>query len=191
MKSGRLGGCGRSALSSALAVCARAGSDEELQDLKAAYVAAEGDMGRILEAVYFGSVEEEARYRALLEPLVASGALPSFTAFTHEPAKRKAARQKKAGRERAEAEAHAASLNLKTDADLAALIRGRQQSGMADLVARLEAKYDTASAAGSADRKRKGAAAAASAPPPPTDAEFEATQRRLTEQREQRKKKKT
>lgn len=164
------------------------GSDEELQDLKAAYVASEGDMGRILEAVYFGSVEEEARYRALLEPLVASGALPSFTAFTHEPAKRKAARQKKAGRERAEAEAHAASLNLKTDADLAALIRGRQQSGMADLVARLEAKYDPAgAAAGPADRKRKGAAAA----PPPSDADFEATQSRLTEQREQQKKKKT
>ena len=151
------------------------GSEEETEDLKAAYLAAEGDMGAILDAVYFGSVDEEARYRALLERLIEAKTLPAFRAFSHESARKKAARQKKAARERAEAEEHAARLNVKTDADLTALIQSRRHTGMADLVARLEAKYMAPQAPSGSPRKRNGGVATHE----PSVAEFAAAQQRL------------
>jgi DnaJ homolog subfamily C member 9 len=141
--------------------------------LQVAYVAARGEMNGILDAVYFGSVEEEDRYRALLAPLVAAGTLPSFTAFTNESARKRAARHRRAGKERAEAEAHAAKLQLRTDADLTALIQGRRKTGLDDLVARLEAKYSGGgSSSGSSTRSKR-------APTEPTDAEFAAAAKRV------------
>jgi len=140
--------------------------------LKAAYKAAKGHMDVILENVYFGHVDEEPRYRRLLEPLVASGELPAYAAFTKESAQKKAARRKRAERERAEAEAHAAALNLKTDGDLAALIQKRREADHSGLIARLEAKYGGASSG--SGRKR-----AKASNPEPSEEEFAAAQARL------------
>jgi len=150
------------------------GSAEELEDLKTAYKAAKGSMDVILDNVYFGHVDEELRYRQLLEPLVASGELPAYAAFTKESAQKKAARRKRAERERAEAEAHAAVLNLKTDSDLAAVIQKRREAGHADLIARLEAKYGGGGNNSGSGRKRTKASN-----PEPSEEEFAAVQERL------------
>ena len=135
---------------------------------------AKGDMTGIIEAVYFGTVDEEARYRALLAPLVASGELPAFKVFTSESASAKAARQRRAARESAEATAHAKSLGVATDGGpgLAALIQRRHQAGMSSLIASLEARY-----APPAKGAKRSASAATAAEP--TDAEFDAAQKRL------------
>lgn len=70
------------------------GSAEEEEDLRAAYLACEGDMGGVLDRVPCASVDSEDRLRALLQRFIDSDQLPAFRAFTHETKAKKAARKR-------------------------------------------------------------------------------------------------
>lgn len=71
------------------------GSDEELKDLKVAYLEFEGDMERLLENVLCATVDDEDRFRNLLEALINKGELPEFHSFSKEDKKKKKARRQK------------------------------------------------------------------------------------------------
>nr|CAD7463139.1 unnamed protein product [Timema tahoe] len=79
------------------------GSDEELQDLKRAYLGGKGDMDLILELVPFTNTDEEPRLKKLIQGLIDRGEVPAFPAFTHESAQKKANRKRKWEREAREA----------------------------------------------------------------------------------------
>ena len=73
------------------------GSEEELADLKTAYMEGEGDMGVIIDSVLCCTAEDEDRFAGILTDLIHAGELPEFDAFMKESVKKKAARQKKVG----------------------------------------------------------------------------------------------
>ena len=57
------------------------GSAEETEDLKRAYVAAKGDMGKVLDNVMMCTADDEPRFREQLQALIASGELPELRGF--------------------------------------------------------------------------------------------------------------
>ncbi|XP_041371848.1 dnaJ homolog subfamily C member 9-like [Gigantopelta aegis] len=119
------------------------GSMEELQDLKAAYLECEGDMGRILDGVLCTTADDEPRFVDILKDLICKKELPDFKNFSKESKTKKKARQKKAESEADEAEKAATELGLK-DKSLTALIKNRQKTREAaadNFFAQLEAKY--------------------------------------------------
>ena len=134
------------------------GSDEEKDDLLVAYEQAEGDMDAIYESVMLSDVlEDDDRFRSILDEAIASGDVPAFTKYTKETKKSKQARIKAAQGEAAEAEDYAKELGVhdklfgnksgkgkskkeSSEDALAALIKRRQddRSGFLD---RLAEKY--------------------------------------------------
>jgi len=143
-------------------VCLLTGSDEELTDLKEAYLLAKGDMGQILETVILASVDDEERFRSLLAPFIESKEIPTYKQFVNENAKKAKQRKTKAEKEAKEAEEHAKELGLEKPADtaaLSALIKGRNQNSFEAMISRLEDKYKGAEG-GEKGGKRKGKAAA-------------------------------
>ncbi|ESO90061.1 hypothetical protein LOTGIDRAFT_65996, partial [Lottia gigantea] len=120
------------------------GSEEELKDLKEAYVESEGDMGVIIDSVLCASIEDEPRFEQILKDLIKKKELPKFKNFTNEKKSKKSARKQKADEEAKEAEAHAKKLGISDEDSLTALIKKRQQSRKAssdDFFAQLEARY--------------------------------------------------
>jgi len=120
------------------------GSDEELTDLKEAYLLAKGDMGQILETVILASVDDEERFRSLLAPFIESKEIPTYKQFVNENAKKAKLRKTKAEKEAKEAEEHAKELGLEKVADttaLSALIKGRSQNKFDAMISRLDDKY--------------------------------------------------
>ncbi len=121
------------------------GSAEELEDIMAAYLKYYGDISKISESIFFGSVYEEARYQEIIKRQISKGILPEYK--NPESAKKKALRMKRAEREAKEASAYAKELGLNSKADsreegnLVALIQGRQKSRFDDMISGLEAKY--------------------------------------------------
>jgi len=71
------------------------GSDEELSSLKEAYLSSKGNMQHVIDSVMCASVEDEERFKKLLEPLVKSKELPSYKKFFKEPAASKKKRHSK------------------------------------------------------------------------------------------------
>ncbi len=71
------------------------GSEEELRDLKRAYVDNKGDMNRILEYVMFSSPEDEPRFGEILHKWIDNEEVPAFDKFLKEPTSRKENRRKK------------------------------------------------------------------------------------------------
>ncbi|XP_013385220.1 dnaJ homolog subfamily C member 9 [Lingula anatina] len=119
-------------------------SEEELNDLKAAYVDYEGDMDEIIDSVLCASVEDEPRFRNILTELIKRKELPSFKKFAKESRAKKDARKRKAQAEAQEAEELASELGLDKNNSLQALIKKNQQSReeqMGGFLASLEAKY--------------------------------------------------
>jgi len=121
------------------------GSDEEKADLREAYLAAEGDMGGVLDRVPCASADSEPRLRQLLQQLIDDGQLTALKAFTHESKAKRAARKRKAAAEAAEAEEEKEKLGLgNSDGDLHAMIQARQETrgaAMGSFFDQLEAKY--------------------------------------------------
>lgn len=122
------------------------GSAEELEDLLAAYVKHDGNIGGISNAVFFGSVDEEERYRTTFRRAIGRGIvaplgdmLASEKAYT----KGREKRVKKQRKEAEEAEEHAKELGIDTKADLASLIQAKRSRKDTFLDA-LEHKYATA-----------------------------------------------
>ncbi|KAK7942698.1 uncharacterized protein PG986_011811 [Apiospora aurea] len=133
------------------------GSDEEKDDVLAAYEQGEGDMDVVYERVMLSDVlEDDARFRAIIDEAIESEDVPAFEAYTKETKKSKKARVDAAKGEANEAEEYAKELGIhdklfgggkdggsggnstakkgkksKKDSSedaLAALIRGKQQS---------------------------------------------------------------
>ena len=59
-----------------------AGSKEELEDLKTAYVDCNGDVGDMIDHVMCATEEDEGRFRNILRGLVAGGELPQLDGFS-------------------------------------------------------------------------------------------------------------
>lgn len=120
------------------------GTDEEKEDLSRLYLQHEGDMDLIMDSALFAEEDEEPRIRAILQSLVDAKELPAFKAFTHESAKKKSNRKRRAEKERKEAEEMQKEMGINSNDSLEALIKRRQKSnehGFNSLIAGLEAKY--------------------------------------------------
>ncbi|XP_012946258.1 dnaJ homolog subfamily C member 9 [Aplysia californica] len=137
------------------------GSDEEIEDLKNAYLASEGDMSVVMDTVLCCTYEDEPRFTKILKDLIKSGDLPDFDKFSKENKRSKNGRLKKAAAEAKEAEEEAKKLKLDGSQDsLFAAIAQRQASRarQADgFLSQLEAKYagDGAKKGGGGKKKSK------------------------------------
>ncbi|KAM6105380.1 dnaJ homolog subfamily C member 9-like [Pterocles gutturalis] len=119
-------------------------SEQELADIKAAYVNFEGDMDRIMESVLCVTYTDEPRIRRIIEKAIDSGEVPSYKAFVQESKKKMNARKRRAEKEAKEAEKAKLELGLGGEDGLKALIESRnkdRKKEMDDFLAQLEAKY--------------------------------------------------
>ncbi|KAL1877329.1 hypothetical protein VTK73DRAFT_8782 [Phialemonium thermophilum] len=92
------------------------GSKEERDDLLAAYEEFEGRMDDIYEAVMLSDVlEDDGRFRKIIDDAIASGEVRSFPAYTRESKRSKEARIKAARAESKEAEEYAKELGVHED----------------------------------------------------------------------------
>ena len=103
------------------------GSEQELEDLKSAYVEYEGDMDQILDNILCSTIDDEPRFHDLIKGWIKSAEVPSFPAFQKETAKKR--QKRKRAHEKEAMEASQAAVELNTDgSDLTSLIKARQQS---------------------------------------------------------------
>ncbi|NXW89904.1 DNJC9 protein, partial [Alopecoenas beccarii] len=119
-------------------------SEEELADVKAAYVDFEGDMDRIMASVLCADYTDEPRIRKIIEKAIDSGEVPSYKAFVKESKQKMMARKRRAEKEAREAEKTKEELGLGGEDDLKALIQSKnkdRKKEMDDFLAQLEAKY--------------------------------------------------
>jgi DnaJ homolog subfamily C member 9 len=144
-------------------------SDEEKDDLLAAYEEFEGDMDKIYESVMLSDVQEDdARFREIIDAAIEAGEVESFPTYTKETAKSKKARLKRGAAEAKEAAEYAKELGVHDkvygkkkgkkdgDADLAALIRSRQEDRGTSFLDQLAEKYGATNGKSSKSKKRKG-----------------------------------
>ncbi|PFH60981.1 hypothetical protein XA68_18454 [Ophiocordyceps unilateralis] len=135
-------------------------SDEEKDDVLAAYEECQGDMDGVYERVILSNViSDDARFRRIIDEAIETGDVDAFIAYTKESKKKRAARLKAATAEEAEAEDYAKELGVhdelfgggkkkgsgksKKSAEdgLAALIQKRQQDRSANFIDQLAQKY--------------------------------------------------
>ncbi|XP_030059301.1 dnaJ homolog subfamily C member 9 isoform X1 [Microcaecilia unicolor] len=122
------------------------GSEEEVTDVKQAYMDFEGDMDKIMQSVLCAvELEDEPRIRKIIQQAIDSGDVPAYNAFVKESKKKQVRRKKRAHREAEEAEKMKADLGLgESSEDLKALIQSRKkdrEQEMDKLLTDLEAKY--------------------------------------------------
>ncbi|KAL2260501.1 hypothetical protein VTK26DRAFT_5463 [Humicola hyalothermophila] len=146
------------------------GSDEERGDILAAYEEYEGDMDGVYESVMLSNVlEDDERFREIIDKAIEAGDVPSFPAYAKETKKSKQARVKAAKKEAEEADALAKKLGVydklrgngkkstkDAEADLAALIQQRQASRMSALD-KLAEKYGAVPEKNGKGGKKRGA----------------------------------
>jgi DnaJ family protein C protein 9 len=135
-------------------------SDEEKDDLLAAYETHEGDMDAIYETVMLSNVlEDDERFRVIIDQAIADEEVEDYKAYSQESERKKQQRVKKAQKEAREAakeekkmdakkkKAGAGSKDSKSskgagDLDaLQAIISQRQKDRGGDFLSRLEQKY--------------------------------------------------
>ncbi|TQV98171.1 chaperone protein dnaJ 6 [Cordyceps javanica] len=154
------------------------GSDEEKDDVLVAYEQCAGDMDAIFEHVILSSVvEDEERFRAIIDQAIKDEDVPAFKAYTKEPKLKRAARLRRVRSEAAEAEDYAKELGVHdqifgtkkgeqkgkagkagkagSEDALAALIQRRQQDRSESFFDHLETKYGAAGK-GKKGKKRAG-----------------------------------
>lgn len=135
------------------------GSAEELEDIMASYLKNFGDIVKITEEVFFGSVHEEERYLEIIKRQISREILPDYLSGGKSPDshRKKALRLKKAEKEAKEADEYAKKLGLfgsKDDSNLTALIQNKQKSRFDDMINNLESKYCKAPGSPSMKRNR-------------------------------------
>ncbi|XP_058697352.1 dnaJ homolog subfamily C member 9 [Poecile atricapillus] len=136
-------------------------SEEELADVKAAYVNFKGDMDRIMESVMCVDYTDEPRIREMIKQGIDSGELPSFKAFVKESKQKMMSRRRRAEKEAKEAKKTKDELGLSGENDLQALIKSRsraREKEMDNFFAQLEAKYGNSTKKGAkktSGKKRK------------------------------------
>ncbi|KAI2784282.1 chaperone protein dnaJ 6 [Daldinia loculata] len=167
------------------------GSDEEKDDVLIAYEEYKGKIDKVYESVMLSDVlEDDERFRAIIDEAIANKDVPAFKAYTQESKKSKEARVKAAKKESVEAEEYAKELGVhdklfgkkdnkdgkskskkgSSEDDLAALIR-RNQQGRSNFLDNLAAKY------GAAPSAKKGKKRAS--PEEPSEEAFQAAAARL------------
>uniref|UniRef100_A0A8C0DF44 DnaJ heat shock protein family (Hsp40) member C9 n=1 Tax=Balaenoptera musculus TaxID=9771 RepID=A0A8C0DF44_BALMU len=121
------------------------GSEEELADIKQAYLDFKGDMDQIMESVLCVQYTEEPRIRNIIQQAIDAREVPSYNAFVKEAKQKMNARKRRAQEEAKEAEMSRKELGLDEGVDnLKALIQSRQkdrQKEMDNFLAQMEAKY--------------------------------------------------
>lgn len=123
------------------------GSEEELKDVKNAYLQKQGDMNHIFEAVPFTNINEEPRLRDIIQKLIESGEVPAFDAFVNETKAKKERRRRKYEKEAKlaeEVERKRQKANGNDENDLAMAIQKRQgerQDRLSSFFDNLEKKY--------------------------------------------------
>lgn len=121
------------------------GSEEELNDIKQAYLDFKGDMDQIMESVLCVQYTDEPRIRNIIQQAIDAKEVPSYKAFVKESKQKMTARKRRAQEEAKEAELSRKELGLEEGVDnLKALIQSRQkdrQKEMDNFLAEMEAKY--------------------------------------------------
>ncbi|ELT97572.1 hypothetical protein CAPTEDRAFT_226031 [Capitella teleta] len=120
------------------------GTDEELKDLKEAYLEHEGDMEGILGSVLCCTHEDEPRFRKIIHQWIRSKDVPSFPAFAKESKSQVKKRKRKSEKEAEEAEKARKELGMDGENSLQALIlqRNKSRAQQADnFFEHLEQKY--------------------------------------------------
>ncbi|TDG49527.1 hypothetical protein AWZ03_004018 [Drosophila navojoa] len=79
------------------------GSELERADIKKAYLGGKGCMNYIMNHVPFMKVEDEPRFKEIVNSMIASNEVPEYKIFTEEPAAKRNKRHKKYARESKEA----------------------------------------------------------------------------------------
>jgi DnaJ homolog subfamily C member 9 len=163
------------------------GSDEEKDDLLAAYEEYKGNMDKIYETVMLSNVlEDDERFRSIIDAAIAEEDVPKFKKYKNESQAKKDARVKRARQEAGEAEEYAKELGVHdklfgkknkskkdSEADLAALIRMRQD-GRASFLDNLAEKYGAVP-----KTKKKGKKRAVSDEDEPDEEAFQAAAAKL------------
>ncbi|KAK1767705.1 DnaJ like protein subfamily C member 9 [Phialemonium atrogriseum] len=162
------------------------GSDEEKDDILMAYEKCKGNMDKVYSTVMLSDVlEDDERFRKIIDEAIASGDVPSFPAYARESKKSREARVKAAQREGKEAEEYAKEIGVHdklfgnkkgkkdSEADLAALIR-RNQQDRGNFLDNLAEKYGATPKA-----KGKGAKKRAVEEDEPSEEAFQAAATRL------------
>lgn len=146
------------------------GSDEERDDILAAYEEFEGDMDGVYETVMLSNVlEDDARFREIIDAAIKAKDVPRFDTYAKETKKSRQARVKAAKKESQEADELAKELGVydklrgggkkskkDSEADLAALIM-RNQASRASALDKLAEKYGAVPKAGKGMGKKRGA----------------------------------
>jgi len=146
------------------------GSDEERDDILAAYEEFEGDMDGVYETVMLSNVlEDDARFREVIDAAIKGKDVPRFDAYAKETKKSRQARVKAAKKESQEADELAKELGVydklrgggkkskkDSEADLAALIM-RNQASRASALDKLAEKYGAVPKPGKGKGKKRGA----------------------------------
>ena len=147
-------------------------------------------MNKVYEEVMLSNpLDDEKRFRKMLDQAIKAGDVHAFTKYTNEPKRSIERRIERAKREAKEAEEAAEEMGLDKngdadasggraaksgDAGLAALIQQRQKQRAGDLIASLEAKYTQKDTKNSKRRKKR----PSDAPEEPPEEAFKATARR-------------
>ncbi|OJD40352.1 uncharacterized protein BKCO1_100012 [Diplodia corticola] len=128
------------------------GGDEERNDLIDAYKQFKGNLNKIYEVIMLSNpLEDEDRFRAILDAAIADGTVPAEKKYTDESERSRQNRMKKARKEAEEADDAAKEMEgtkKKKKAqgdgglgDLAAMIQQRQKGRSESFFDQLEAKY--------------------------------------------------
>ncbi|KAF4952881.1 hypothetical protein FGADI_6376 [Fusarium gaditjirri] len=168
------------------------GSDEEKGDVLDAYELCRGDMDALYERVILSDVlEDDERFREIIDTAIKSKKVPSFPAYTKESKKKREGRAKQARAEATEAEDYAKELGVhdklfggdkkskkkkgkgNSEDDLAALIQKRQQDRSESFLDHLAEKY------GAKENKGKGKGKKRPVEDEPSEEAFQAAASRL------------
>eukprot|EP00658_Telonema_sp_P-2_P026036 TRINITY_DN20501_c0_g1_i2.p1 TRINITY_DN20501_c0_g1~~TRINITY_DN20501_c0_g1_i2.p1 ORF type:complete len:299 (+),score=97.62 TRINITY_DN20501_c0_g1_i2:64-960(+) len=170
------------------------GSEMEMEDLKAAYLEAEGDMEKILDSVPMCSYKDEDRFKCVINGWIEGGVVEKLAAFAGESGKKAKRRRKKAQKEEQEANELAKMLGLvpgdeqslagailakKKERDSKQTKHGEQMDDLANMLA---AKYGTGK-----KKKKGGRGKENSTFSEPSEEEFLAAQRRVEKSRKHNK----
>ncbi|KAB5543061.1 DnaJ domain-containing protein [Coniochaeta sp. 2T2.1] len=169
------------------------GSDEEKDDLLAAYEKYRGSMDGVYESVMCSNVlDDDERFRAIIDEAIAKGDVKSYKLYANESQAKRDRRVKRAKEEAGEAEEYAKELGVHdklfgkkkktkkdSEADLAALIRQRQDS-RGSFLDNLAEKY------GAAPKAKKGKKRVLDEEEPDEEA-FQAAAARLNKPKEKQK----
>ncbi|XP_002130351.2 dnaJ homolog subfamily C member 9 [Ciona intestinalis] len=134
------------------------GSAEESEDLKEIYKECEGDMDVLFEMQICSSIEDEPRFRKILETAITEGEVPGYDKFVNESKAKRTKRKKFFAKEAKEAEAARKANGLNgDDKSLEQMILKRQKTREKEadsFFSHLEEKYAKKPKATGA-RKRK------------------------------------